>query len=254
MTTDIKGQATGSCYVYQASLYCEACGEAIRTRITAEGAAPEDAGDETSYDSDDYPKGPHAVSESDGPEHCDACHVFLENDLTAEGVTHTTKLVHGDWNEWRLDSVAITQWAPFYDISPPEYVGVRNPIAKLRRVNLANAPIDGDGGECFVFAFGAYHSTLVAAWGRGVADCLEEAAGWLADNAPGFLSDLVEEYNEAFLDAHSKGATWEQADEHARETSETDMTYTESGWLTWEWTYVFENPTREDMAAFLGVK
>lgn len=40
-------------YIYNADIYCEECGEAIRTRLTCPG----DPDDERSYDSDKYPKG-----------------------------------------------------------------------------------------------------------------------------------------------------------------------------------------------------
>ena len=82
-------------YVYQAALLCEDCGKATREQLT-EGqrrAGPPwpgwwlDPNDEQSYDSDDYPKGPYddGGGESDTPDHCDQCRVFLENPLTAEG-------------------------------------------------------------------------------------------------------------------------------------------------------------------------
>ncbi len=251
------GSATGYCYIYQAALYCEACGEAIRARLDLglDGAPPLDPDDETSYDSDDYPKGPHAVDEADCPQHCDACHVFLENDLTDEGAAYVAMQVLHAWERWDLEGVAITEWAPFYGVDAPAYIGVEKPMSHEIRINLANAPQDGEGGDCFVFAFGAYADTLVAAWGRGIEDCLEEAAGRLADNAPGHLSDLAETYNEYHLDARAKGATEEQEEEYAREQSETDMTYTDSGYLrSWEWTYVLENPTQAEMLAYLGDK
>jgi hypothetical protein len=77
-------------YIYQADIYCEDCGRKIRKRIKAEGNAPADPRDETTYDSDEYPKGPTADGggESDKPEHCGACHCSLENSLTTDGVEY----------------------------------------------------------------------------------------------------------------------------------------------------------------------
>jgi hypothetical protein len=77
-------------YIYQADIYCEDCGRAIRRRIRAEGNAPANPKDETSYDSDQYPKGPtdNGGGESDKPEHCGACHCPLGNDLTTHGVEY----------------------------------------------------------------------------------------------------------------------------------------------------------------------
>ena len=70
----------GQVYVYQAALLCEGCGEAERESLDAGGDGPEDPDDESTYDSDDYPKGPTEEGESDTPSHCDHCHVFLSND------------------------------------------------------------------------------------------------------------------------------------------------------------------------------
>ena len=59
-------------YIYQADLWCDDCGEAIRERLTAEGKAPDDPDDEYSYDSDNYPKSCGDDEESDSPQHCAA--------------------------------------------------------------------------------------------------------------------------------------------------------------------------------------
>jgi hypothetical protein len=80
-------------YVYAAALYCEECGEKIREDLTAKGEAPEDSEDETSYDSDDFPKGPTDEGESDSPSHCDGCACFLESTLTSEGEAYVIEAV-----------------------------------------------------------------------------------------------------------------------------------------------------------------
>jgi hypothetical protein len=74
-------------YMYQAALYCAPCGESIRARLTAEGKAPEDVTDETSFDSGDFPKGPEedGGGVADAEQHCDACGRDLENPLSEEG-------------------------------------------------------------------------------------------------------------------------------------------------------------------------
>jgi hypothetical protein len=107
-------------YIYQAALFCEACGEAQRKELNIAGKSPKDPDDETSYDSDDYPKGPEEEGGSDSPSHCDNCHMFLETDLTAEGMAYVKerieeRLCAGEW-----DSVALKEWMPFYtpELSP----------------------------------------------------------------------------------------------------------------------------------------
>jgi hypothetical protein len=51
--------------------------------LTSQGQAPADPTAEHTYDSDKFPKGPLADGggESDCPQHCDTCGVFLENPL-----------------------------------------------------------------------------------------------------------------------------------------------------------------------------
>lgn len=82
-----------SVYIYCADVYCESCGSAIRAKLTAEGKAPADPADEHSYDSDDFPKGPFSDGggESDSPQHCSDCKVYLFAPLTAEGQRYTAE-------------------------------------------------------------------------------------------------------------------------------------------------------------------
>lgn len=76
-----------SAYVFQAALLCADCGAATRLELEGANAAPIDPNDESSYDSDTFPKGPYAsgAGEADSPQHCDACGEFLENPLTPDG-------------------------------------------------------------------------------------------------------------------------------------------------------------------------
>ena len=110
----------------------------------------------------------------------------------------------------------------------------------------------------WLFSFGAYGDTHVLVLGfDGVYDALEAAAEWLAKYAPGHLmahdsDELKELYREA-CDEHE--VSYEElargeldgnpeADE-VEQTATTDLTYTESGYLTsCEW-FVTEAPTRE---------
>jgi len=96
-------------YIYCADIWCEACGRAIRERLAAEGKAPANSDDETSYDSGDFPKGPFedGGGAADCPQHCAAgadcleptvidgqkygC--FLDNPLTADGESYVRDLL-----------------------------------------------------------------------------------------------------------------------------------------------------------------
>jgi hypothetical protein len=116
-------------FVYQAALFCEACGESIRANLRKVGKAPADADDEGSYDSDDYPKGPFADGggEADFPNHCDCgedCDdaivlsdgrkigAWLGNPLTSDGVDYVRGAVEkgGEvatlWADWYSDDLS----------------------------------------------------------------------------------------------------------------------------------------------------
>lgn len=75
-------------YIYQADVYCDECGKAICDDIEANHSdlVPADTWDQSSYDSDDYPKSADLENEeSDCPEHCAQCHICFENPLTSAG-------------------------------------------------------------------------------------------------------------------------------------------------------------------------
>jgi len=93
-----------NCFMYQAKLYCQQCGLAIRAKLLTEGNAPTNPDDESTYCSRDYPKGPfpEGVGEADCPQHCESgpdcinaisingtkVGIFLENELTFDGVQY----------------------------------------------------------------------------------------------------------------------------------------------------------------------
>ena len=77
-------------YIFQADVYCVTCADVLMEDIRAAGGVPANPEDESSYESDDFPKGPFpdAGGESDCPQHCAACGVYLEAPLTPSGVTN----------------------------------------------------------------------------------------------------------------------------------------------------------------------
>ena len=96
-------------FIYQADVFCDDCGLAIRAAIAAEGKAPENPDDEHSYDSDEFPKGPYPDDEeSDSPQHCgngESCFnavelpsghkigMLLSTSLTDEGVRYLKEAI-----------------------------------------------------------------------------------------------------------------------------------------------------------------
>ena len=88
-------------YIYRAALYCERDADKIMATLTMPA-------EDVDYDSDRYPIGPspYGGGESDTPQHCDACGVFLENDLTDDGRAYVRDAVG--------ESDVLTIWRTFY--------------------------------------------------------------------------------------------------------------------------------------------
>lgn len=79
-------------YVANAALYCADCAEP----------------------GDDGPH-PNGGGDADCPQHCDACHVHLENPLTADGIEYVAERIAdhaADPSNGRAD--VIRQWREFY--------------------------------------------------------------------------------------------------------------------------------------------
>ena len=96
-------------HAYDAALFCDECAADIIDDCKARGI--EDSGD-----SNDYPQWDSSSGESDCPEHCYECHEFLENPLTSDGHEYLRAAIANDIATGRSDSVAVTIWAPYYDI------------------------------------------------------------------------------------------------------------------------------------------
>ncbi len=113
----IRGSNDGT-YIYQADVWCPTCAKEIADSIIAEGKAPADPSDEHSYDSDNFPKGPFFDEESDSPEHCAGCHIFLENPLTTHGEEYMREMVDQAIEKGRGEEPHIKEWMDFYGYHP----------------------------------------------------------------------------------------------------------------------------------------
>ena len=112
-------------------------------------------------------------------------------------------------------------------------------------------------GARFEFRFGAYGDTRVVVFGRSghLEDALEEAASWLAANAPGHLMPMWgDEHKKLYLEASEElfpGVAETDLDDDQRQQADdqatADLTYTESGYLTsYEWTVDEDTDDRPD--------
>lgn len=112
--------------IYAADMWCVDCAEKIKQRIRATGGAPKDEDDQTSYDSDEFPKDCDKAA-LDTVEHCAATAscinaieldgfkigCWLENDLTAEGRVYVIEAVRNGRDG--ADNQVTELWALYYD-------------------------------------------------------------------------------------------------------------------------------------------
>jgi hypothetical protein len=104
-------------YIFQAECYCENCVEKLKAELRKIEPEPANSDDETTFDSNEWPKGPFSDEESDSPDHCSNCGVFLENPLTSAGYKYVKEYMRDDPN-----SDVVKEWAEFYELSFLEFV------------------------------------------------------------------------------------------------------------------------------------
>ncbi len=99
-------------FIYCADIYCEDCGRAIRARL----AEAEDILERE--DSDSWPQGPYSDGggEADCPQHCGACHVFLENPLTDDGVNYVREAMLEQAESGRGSPEVLNEWGDYYEL------------------------------------------------------------------------------------------------------------------------------------------
>jgi len=123
-----QGKVPNMAYTYQADVWCDKCAAHIIGELQRNGTAPSDTEDETSFDSDDYPKRYWPDSEeADGPQNCasgncgggpsdgfGAYGTFLENGLTTDGYEYLKSMLDGHGKT--LPAFA-QEWADFYQFT-----------------------------------------------------------------------------------------------------------------------------------------
>lgn len=102
-------------YIFQAALLCADCaGELMANNEKPDGV---DMDDESSYDSNDWPKGPYldGGGEADCPQHCDHCQAFLDNPLTGDGETYVRDAFREYVETGRGSLDVLVEWKAAYD-------------------------------------------------------------------------------------------------------------------------------------------
>lgn len=102
-----------------------------------------------------------------------------------------------------------------------------------------------DRDDRILIHLGHHAPSVLVIGARHLDDALEAAAAWAADHAPGVFVDMTEAYRDASEDLGISIDTEDfDALQRLQEHAEVDLTYTESGWLDWTWSYE-ESPDRE---------
>jgi hypothetical protein len=122
-------------YIYCAALLCEPCGEAVIKELTQDGEAPADPSDESSYDSDQFPKGPYpdGGGEADTPQHCDHCGEFLDNALTGDGETYVRDAFREYVETGRGKLDVLRTWRDAYDWVFGDFTDITYPMMREER-------------------------------------------------------------------------------------------------------------------------
>ena len=105
-------------YMFDGDVYCKPCGEAIAATLP-----DPDAWEREHPDSNSYPIAyDSSEGEADSPEHCGKCGLFLERNLTEDGVRYVKEIVSEDL-ETESEIVGIVkEWIDFYGIDPLDCV------------------------------------------------------------------------------------------------------------------------------------
>ena len=99
-------------YMYQAELWCDECGRAIRAALKTEGKAPANP---DLADSDEFPQYYlESQSETDSPNHCPECGVLLEENLTSDGVECVVQALVDNLLTGDGDQEILAEWAAQY--------------------------------------------------------------------------------------------------------------------------------------------
>lgn len=102
-------------FIFQAALICSTCGTLYKQGTDKPEHVNES--DESSYDSDDWPKGPYSDGggEADSPQHCDHCGDFLDNPLTGDGETYVRDAFREYVETGRGSLDTLAEWKAAYD-------------------------------------------------------------------------------------------------------------------------------------------
>ena len=98
-------------YMFDGDLLCKQCGEAIAATLP-----DPDAWEREHPDSCSYPVAyDSSEGESDSPDHCVECGLFLERNLTDVGRQYVQDYIYAGWSSSNITEL----WGEFYGIPTP---------------------------------------------------------------------------------------------------------------------------------------
>ena len=103
-------------YVYNADLYCEDCGLSIKNDLDNNNIGVNKIDPINMEDSNYYPQyvGDSGGGESDSPQHCGNCSMFLENSLTSDGENYLKEMIaEGSTNG--IQDLIHAEWKQYYN-------------------------------------------------------------------------------------------------------------------------------------------
>jgi hypothetical protein len=117
-------------YAYNADIFCDRCGNAIKFALRADHKGPEDEDDQSSFDSDDFPKWADEDEATDCPQHCGAgeeCKdaidlegrkvgALIGSNLTREGIEYVIETL-SEPARTRFQRALGALWAEAYGIT-----------------------------------------------------------------------------------------------------------------------------------------
>lgn len=217
---------TDTVYTFRAALWCDSCvrntlkdsedviaafpdlwqggghlvstDDMIRAAVTAAGRNPDN---ESTWDSDQFPKnaGEDGGGESDTPQHCGCCGVFLENPLTNAGLHYAIdQLIQH--SEDAGDTDCLPQWREFYgsdgvelsDGSVHDLADILSLVTVLPRwVSLRSVGVNDDGMTDMPFETFPAGTDIEDIWHALERECESFSAG---DAMQGRYAGIIADY------------------------------------------------------------
>lgn len=256
--------------IYKADIYCDDCTQAIKADLDAKGTAPTDPGDESSWDSDDYPKYADDDAESDTPQHCrnheNCCNahtlpsgrkigVLIGTSLTQAGVEYVKESIDEDprsevvafWREQFTDAG--------YDL--PEIIGPweKDLTAQAEIIIAGDDSGHRRGGQAYPWTGWYLNIKDYRFDSKSIRAAIQ--ARWEVDDIEAMILRTHEQHQEQFIEdadecfrysiLGDESGKWPLNTSEWHEKTKTATGGRSGGWLTFDWAPLREREAGEAM-------